>query len=341
MGVKMDNLYGLIKNRDNDKDLFLSTIISGEFCGEKILVCDGEVIYKSRDILSDIEKELITQNETKVINLFNNSVYIEKIGGRIEIVICGAGHVSIPVIQIAKMVGFYVTVIDDRQEFVDKALKNGADNGICGEFETVLKSLKTTNDTYFVVVTRGHHFDKICVENALLKPHAYVGLLGSKNKAVTIKNKLTQQGFDHELIESVHAPIGLKINAEGPQEIAVSIMSEIIKVKNTSVNSSVFDDELLSYLANENYEKCVIATIVAKSGSTPRKVGTKLLIKEDGNIIGTVGGGVCEKSVIDKALSMMKHNENNALVKYNMFNDGKNGEDMICGGNIDVFLQLI
>ena len=89
------------------------------------------------------------------------------------------------------------------------------------------------SDSWFVIVTRGHRYDRICLEQILHKTSAYVGMMGSRRRMAIVKEQLEESGIARETLDEVHTPIGLKIGAETPEEIAVSVMAEIIQVKNS------------------------------------------------------------------------------------------------------------
>ena len=156
-------------------------------------------------------------------------VFIEPIVSEPTLFIFGAGHISLSICKIAKMVGFRVVVIDDRAEFANRERFPEADQ-LCNEnFSEVFSKLKVNRLSYIVIVTRGHKFDKKVLEWAIQSKACYLGMIGSKKKNDTIFAKLQSKGVSKKLLETVHAPIGLDINAETPEEIAVSIMAEIIK----------------------------------------------------------------------------------------------------------------
>ena len=157
-----------------------------------------------------------------------------------------------------------------------------------------------------MIVTRGHRYDTECLECILRKRHAYVGMMGSRRRVAIVKDQLHQKGVSRELLDSVHTPIGLKIGAETPEEIAVSIMAEIIQVKNSRDNSGGYSEEMLRGLMSEDGRKKTVATIVSRKGSAPRGIGTKMLIYEDGMTVDTIGGGCVESEIIQKALLMMR-----------------------------------
>ena len=137
-------------------------------------------------------------------------------------------------------------------------------------------------------------------------------------------------------------PIGLSISVESPEEIAVSIMAEIIMVKNQKRKASEYSREMIRYLTGQTGGelKKVLATIVEKHGSAPRKAGTKMLILENGQTIGTIGGGCAEANVIREGMFLMdRTHKDSELMKVHM--SGEEMQEMMCGGNMEVFLEKI
>ncbi len=245
-----------------------------------------------------------------IFSLAGESFYVERLGHEKKLIICGAGHVSIAIIKIAKLLALHVTCIDDRPLFADHARAAGADQVICEEFETALSRLTGDSDSYFVIVTRGHQYDRDCLRAIAGKKHAYIGLMGSRRRVQLVKEGLRQEGVSGEVLDSVHTPIGLAIGAETPEEIAVSVMAEIIEVKNGAQRNVGIPEEILrAVIGGHHREKeagdKVLCTIVRRKGSAPRQVGTKMLLLSDGRCIGTIGGGCIEAEVVRRGREML------------------------------------
>ena len=269
-------------------------------------------------------------------------VFRERIGRQKKLYICGGGHVSMPIIRIGKMIGFTVTVLEDRPKFADNARSAGADEVYCEPFHDGLERVTGDDDSWFVIVTRGHRYDTECLECILRKKHAYVGMMGSRRRVAIVKEQLAEKGVNQELLDSVHTPIGLKIGAETPEEIAVSIMAEIIQVKNSRDNSGGYTEELLSGLLTDDGRKKVAATIISRKGSAPRGAGTKMLIYEDGMTVDTIGGGCVESEIIQKALLMMRTGSPEfQICRVDLTMDAAEDEGMVCGGVVEVMLEIV
>jgi xanthine dehydrogenase accessory factor len=158
-------------------------------------------------------------------------VFIEPIKSLPSLYIFGGGHISFFLARIGKMVGFRVVVVDDRQEFSNAERFPEADETISGDMASTLPHLKINDAAYIVIVTRGHLHDAQVLEWASATPAGYVGMIGSRKKVAAIFSLLKSKGLTDEQLNRVHAPIGLSIGAETPEEIAVSIMAEIIQVR--------------------------------------------------------------------------------------------------------------
>lgn len=254
-----------------------------------------------------------------------------------RLIVCGAGTVGLEVVKLGKQLDLPIIVLEDREEFAEKARMLGADEVICMDFSDGLESIEERQSDYYVVLTREHKFDKVCIQNILSKKHSYVGMMASRNRASILKETLLQEGMDKELLDSIHSPIGLSINAQTPAEIAVSIMAEIINIRNSVSKSEGFSKEILTDISNSDDERIILATIIKRTGSAPRDVGTKMLIHEDGRMTGSVGGGWIEAGVIAMAKTMFEEN-----ISYKLFETDKDSEDAtLCGGYETIYLEMI
>ncbi len=158
-------------------------------------------------------------------------VFIEPILTPPTLYLFGGGHVSLPLAKMGKLLGFKIAVIDDRAEFASSDRFPEADTVLAGDFTSSFPKLKIDKSSYIVIVTRGHQHDELVLEWAVGTPAKYIGMIGSKTKVKTIFSHLLAKGISKEQLGRVHAPIGLKIEAQTPEEIAVSILAEIIKVR--------------------------------------------------------------------------------------------------------------
>jgi len=159
------------------------------------------------------------------------TAFIDVIAPQESLLIIGAGHIARPLAVMGKILGFKVKVLDDREEFCNQERFKSADQCLVGEIEELLSSLSITASTYIIIVTRGHAYDEIALEKTINSGAAYIGMIGSRNKVKKIYQNLLDKGFQESDLQKVHAPIGLDIGAKTPEEIAVSILAEIISVK--------------------------------------------------------------------------------------------------------------
>jgi xanthine dehydrogenase accessory factor len=157
-------------------------------------------------------------------------VLVERMDAPATAVICGGGHVGRAVVPVALGAEFAVTVIDDREEFADPRRFPGA-RTVLGPFAGALERLAVDEDTYVVIVTRGHTHDMDVLVQALRTPARYVGLMASRSKRARMMAALQEAGLGVEDLARVHSPIGLDIGAETPAELAVSIVAEMIQVR--------------------------------------------------------------------------------------------------------------
>jgi len=158
-------------------------------------------------------------------------VFIEPVRSNPVLYVFGGGHVSKEIVPLASRVGFKTIVIDDRPEFADASLFPGAWQVRQSDFEGLVDQLAVDDSAYLVIVTRGHIHDKTVLAQALKTDARYIGMIGSRRKRNIIYEKLLEEGFTKQDLERVHAPIGLAIGAETPEEIAVSIVAELIQVR--------------------------------------------------------------------------------------------------------------
>ncbi len=158
-------------------------------------------------------------------------VFVEPILPAPLVVVVGAGHVGKAVVHLAKWLGFRVAVSDDRAEFCTPEATPGADAYYPVPMEKLTEQFKVTKRTYFVLTTRGSNVDALGLPSLLESPAAYIGVIGSKRRWATTVKALKEKGMAPEQIARIHSPMGLELNAETPEEIAVSILAEILMLR--------------------------------------------------------------------------------------------------------------
>jgi xanthine dehydrogenase accessory factor len=162
------------------------------------------------------------------------AVFLEVLAPPEELVIVGAGHIAVPLARMAKLLDYEVTVIDDRSTFANRSRFPDADRIIAADIEKSVADLRVGPDTYLVLVTRGHTFDRAALMQIIHKPAAYIGMIGSQRRVRAVFDSLREMGVAEEQLRRVYAPIGLRIGAETPGEIAASILAELVAVRRKS-----------------------------------------------------------------------------------------------------------
>lgn len=333
--------------KDND-EAYVITVISGRFEGREIV---GQKMFISKEqfyiedeslrtLWTSVEEKVDYNKFTHKFFLENNiELFVEYIVEKPNLIICGGGHIALPLCNMAKMLDFNVTVIDNREEFANNERFSLADKVICKSFDDALNEVTFNKNTYFVIITRGHKDDRKCLEKVISNNFGYVGMIGSRGKVEFVVKSLMECGFSKEIIEKVHTPIGLRIGAQTPSEIAVSILAEIIQEKNSKVVSEL-EQSILDEIQNYNGQM-ILSNIIDKSGSTPRGIGTKMLVKEDGTFLGTIGGGSVENAVYKQALQNIKELKKDEINIYDLSNSSASTLGMVCGGTVKVIFEYI
>ena len=172
------------------------------------------------------------------------------------LVLAGGGHVSRAISNIATTLGFRIFVIDDREEFSNADRFPEAEQTVVSDYASGFKKLPIGTNSFIVIATRGHRYDTAATAAAMRTPASYVGLLGSRRKTILIYEELFAQGFTMEQVKSVRSPIGLSISARTPEEIALSIMAEIVAFRLGGDGGTLkLDDRLIQKAAEKAARK--------------------------------------------------------------------------------------
>jgi xanthine dehydrogenase accessory factor len=158
-------------------------------------------------------------------------VFLEPILPAETLYLFGAGHLSQSTAAVAKMLGLRVVVIDPRPEYNNNGRFPNADSLVVEEYDNAFSKLNVDENSYIIIYTPGHVSDEKCLQFAVGTAAKYIGMIGSKKKVKEIKERLRKKGVSQQHLDEVHAPIGLEINAQTPEEIAVSILAELTKVR--------------------------------------------------------------------------------------------------------------
>jgi xanthine dehydrogenase accessory factor len=240
------------------------------------------------------------------------SVFVEPVHPVARLLVLGGGHIAQPLVAIASLLEYEITVVDDRPSFASRQRFPGAQSVVCDDFSLALSRQRFDAGTSVVIVTRGHQHDLECLKQVLPEEPGYVGMIGSRRRIKLVREHLMANGFSEEQVNRVFMPIGLEIGAETPAEIAISITAQLIEARcgrghyPLPPNST---NEQWQYLADvlecvELGQPVVTATVVRTRGSTPRKPGAKMLLSPDGSVRGTIGGGCGEAAVRSEAMML-------------------------------------
>lgn len=206
--------------------------------GEKVgFLYDGEALEQE---ISGEMAGLLKEKRPRVLSLKAEGeasawktmeVLLEPVFAEPTVYLFGAGHVSKEIAPLAKRVHFKVVVIDDREMFANRERFPEADEILVRDFEKSFEGLQMDAQSYIVIVTRGHLYDGLVLEQAIGTDARYIGMIGSKKKIETLYRSLMAREIPKEKLDRVYAPIGIDINSETPEEIAVSIVAQLIKVR--------------------------------------------------------------------------------------------------------------
>jgi xanthine dehydrogenase accessory factor len=199
---------------------------------------EAEVWQAAREVMEQEKPRTLTFNlnnnpkyDTGLVCGGTLEVFIEPVLPPALLYIFGAGHVAYNLYKVARIAGFDVTVVDDRESYANRERFPDAREVIADDFETVTKGLHVPESAYVVIVTRGHRDDMKILRWAVNLSLRYLGMIGSRRKTIAIYKELEREGIPAEKFAGVHAPVGLEIGAVTPEEIAVAIVAEMIAVR--------------------------------------------------------------------------------------------------------------
>lgn len=194
-------------------------------------ILEKEVIKEAKAIIPGGVPKIIKYDFMDDLNMTcggQTEVFIDPIQSAPELFIFGAGHVGQALADLAQQFGFKITLIDNRDNIptVEHVKR------INGEYLASIQELNFTKRSFIVILTHQHQLDEMVLEAVIHKEYAYLGMIGSKSKIATARKKLIKKNISPELLDQVNMPIGIKFNAQSPEEIALSIMAKMIDVKN-------------------------------------------------------------------------------------------------------------
>lgn len=325
----MEDMRLLAHLLHRQKNIWLFTAMTGNQLGQ-MTFCTEDGNWYGNDFLRSLP--LVRKCGEQVVG--DVVVLCEHIVARKKLVVCGGGHISVSIVKLGSLLGYEVTVLEDRKEFAQPERFPEANCVKCGDYSEMLQAFSDIEDVSYVIVTRGHAADQVCLREILKKQASYIGMIGSRIKNKAIFEELRQEGITESQLQKVHAPIGLKIGARTPEEIAVSIAAELVAVRAQDMCTTMSTDMLQALQGRS--EKGLLATIIRKRGSAPRGVGARMLFLENGAQYGTIGGGLAEHAICIIAKNPPKTPE---IQKFVLQNEVAASCGMICGGSVEILLQ--
>ena len=179
------------------------------------------------------------------------NVFVEPVLPQPFAYIFGAGHVSKSLSKVATLAGFATVVVDDREQYANRERFPEADQVLAGEYEALFPTFSINESSYLIIVTRGHRDDMRVLRWAVSTPARYIAMIGSKRKTIGVVKELEKEGIPRSAFDRIHAPMGLDIGAVTPEEIAISVVAEMIAVRRNpdsqwrNVAKSLFVNEAL------------------------------------------------------------------------------------------------
>ena len=245
--MNRQTLADVLQDTNQTGSYTLATVLEGAEAGSQLLLRDGDDLWQTQSagLLQRQLAVLQACTATGFLTLEGQRVFAERFGAVPQLVVCGGGHVAAALVKQAKLLGIPVLAIDDREEFAQQLRAAGADTVLCAPFAQALQGVPGGAETYFAVLTRSHVFDLDCLTRILQKPAAYVGMMGSRGRAALVRRQLLENGLDSQRIDALCAPIGLAIGAQTAAEIALSILAEIVQVKNARPQTEGYPIALL------------------------------------------------------------------------------------------------
>jgi xanthine dehydrogenase accessory factor len=264
------------------------------FIKDKVLLTSEDVERKSFSLPDDVYERICLSLDTGKLQTISmaqtESIIIEPFIPKPRLIVFGGGHIALPLSEFASRVGFSVTVIDDRPSFANTGRFPKAERVICESFEKSFNLINLRNSDFVVIITRGHRYDGVVLREVLAYDLSYIGMIGSKRRVRGMMEELSGEGFPMDKLDFVNAPIGLDIGAITPDEIAISIVSQLISFKNKGVINKFgkdftfpeFDSEVAEKIFEESSMPKALITILSTKGSVPRQSGAKMVAYYDG-----------------------------------------------------------
>ena len=198
---------------------------------QKAVFAGDQVIGRMSPAMREAAASLDPRSE---LPLLSGRILAEPLLGKPRLVVFGGGHVGARVADAAAFAGWRVTVVDDRPEFADPARHPAAESTVACDYHDLPPTLRIDDNTYVVVATRGHQHDAVVVEQLARTSTRYLGMLGSRRKVALTWKLLEEQGISRARLDEIHAPVGLSIGADTPEEIAISVVAELVAIRRSA-----------------------------------------------------------------------------------------------------------
>lgn len=220
--------------------------------GTKLLVDSGGKVFCEKELALEEWQPLLENARTALAHQKSNTYisqiksceieyFVEVYPQPLHLIVAGAGHVAKPLVEIGKKLGFYITVICDRPQFANFEQFPWADEVACRPYNEYFRNLDITDKPYILLLTRGHQYDVAILREILHLSVPYIGMIGSRRRISGVFSQLHEDFPDVEF-QNVYAPIGLDIGAQTPEEIAISVLAEILRVKNHKSGKSLKEE---------------------------------------------------------------------------------------------------
>lgn len=336
--MEEQNFAQILSAQQSVGDCLLATVLEGPDQGRQLLLGGRQLLWPSAPsaLLVRGMDVLGSMQSPDICILEGVRVFVQPLTAPVRLVVCGGGHVAQAVVRLAQVLGLPVCALEDRPEFAAALEQAGAAQVLLGSYAENLSRLPGSKGDCYVVLTRGHRYDLDCLTQILQKPLSYVGVMASRRRAELLRSQLRESGAAPEQMAALHSPVGLAIGAETAQEIALSILAQIVQCKNSTPNREGFTPSMLKIMTDKT--DWVLATVVARQGSAPRSPGAKMLVGRDGLLAGSVGGGILEHEAQQLAQKMLAEGQNCCLVEFSSQGTGT-GAMAACGGTVTLFLQ--
>jgi xanthine dehydrogenase accessory factor len=223
--------------------VLVTRVTGAQDVGAKLLVQEnGKVTGSLGDaeldsvVVDQARSFLVSREDTRLVNLssFDTSLLFERLQPAPRLVVCGAGHVGASLAKLAAFAGYQTTLLDDRVEFLERARfpEKQIELLVADDWAPAVRdTVGNGRGVSVAVVTRGHNEDEQCMHAVMRANPDYVGLIGSKRRTSIVIDRLREAGVPDEQLKKIHAPIGLDIGAVTPEEVALSILSEIVAAR--------------------------------------------------------------------------------------------------------------